>query len=366
MNATTRLAVSSTAAALFLLPLGVLVGTQFQAADRLASLEAEPTAILTSAQSEEDLEARAVRVEFDLAVSDRVVAPTWTGLITAVHTESDAVISSGDVVIAIDGINRIAIATPSPLHRDLISGMTGADVTAVQEFLVSRGLLDEVTGVYDRATTAAVKELRITLGEIKPPGTLDRSLFVWLPHEQWSVGKVTASVGTPAPAAGQVLFESLPTVTAARLVELNDDAVTSADATWKITLDDLVIFLDESGEIPSNELGVLDVPARALIAKQGVADSNGVAPTLVAQISRVEAQAFLTIPATALVTDDAGACVWVVASPFLPETAQSIDVDIVGSGSRPGTANIAEIDLPDQILANPTEMLPDPSCRSQQ
>lgn len=88
---------------------------------------------------------------------------------------------SGESPVAVDGRPLLALATTSPLYRDLTGGETGEDVAALQETLVELGYPVPPSGSYDAETRSAVAGVLQTIGVETQDGSLRREDVVWLP-----------------------------------------------------------------------------------------------------------------------------------------------------------------------------------------
>ncbi len=86
--------------------------------------------------------------------------------------------------VAIDGKDRLLLATDTPFHRDLTWGERGDDVTALQELLKAEGQNLQVTGIFDAQTRTAMSELKKAKGISETQGyargAFLRADFVWV------------------------------------------------------------------------------------------------------------------------------------------------------------------------------------------
>ena len=144
----------------------------------------------------------------------QVPAPAWGGaLITKVAIEPGRRIVSGESVLSIDGIDRVAIVADEPPHRMIRSGDSGADVEALRD-LISGMELGPVgdTGGFGWTDLLAVRRLAEQLGV---PGAarvnaFDPAWTVWVGPSQLgrTAGKIDLLAGHPAPSLGETVFET--------------------------------------------------------------------------------------------------------------------------------------------------------------
>ncbi|RLP75069.1 hypothetical protein D9V32_11660 [Mycetocola tolaasinivorans] len=140
-------------------------------------------------------------------------APAWTGLITAVQPPRTTV-AHGDVVVTIDGIDRIAAHTPAPFWRPIgPDTIAGADIGALNTLLGDLGLARGTANTFGSGTARGITQLAKKLGA--EGDTFDPAWVLHLAEPRITVGAAAFSVGQTAPAAGEELFAPRPRVTAA-------------------------------------------------------------------------------------------------------------------------------------------------------
>ena len=194
-------AASVTLAAAGLLAAGIVVGA--------VALPQRPPAVAAAAG--EDAGNRTLPVTKQSYDDPRQVATTvqdapekaltlreTSGTVTAIDCEPGGVIASGTSPVSIDDRATLALATPTPLWRDLGPGTKGDDVGALQVELHRLGYLTaEPDGTFGPATAAAVRDLqRDVLGHLRPSGTLVLAQTLWLPAEQVTVASCDLAPGS--------------------------------------------------------------------------------------------------------------------------------------------------------------------------
>lgn len=176
---------------------------------------------------------RPVGIQLHWSEPAEVFAPSWLGLVQKVHTQAGATIESGQVVVKVDGIDRIAFASTLPFARSLSLGNEGTDVRSLNSLLQLRGLPFSDSDRFTWDTRLGVRALAEELGV---PSTVDRNQFdpawvVYLPSPEFVVSTVTLQVGTPAPAAGTAIVTSTRTLSFATLVALGDIPPSAEEST---------------------------------------------------------------------------------------------------------------------------------------
>ncbi|TFD00502.1 efflux RND transporter periplasmic adaptor subunit [Cryobacterium sinapicolor] len=168
-----------------------------------------------------------LRADAQLAIvrSDayEIVAPNWSGLVQEVRLEAGAVLRSGQVVVVIDGISRLAIASGRPFSRTLVEEDIGDDVARLNAVLRDRGLDAGNSDVFTRRTLSGVRALADSIGAANPDDVsgFDPTWFIFLQSDV-PISEISLRVGSPAPAAGEVIATGKPLITSARLQERPD------------------------------------------------------------------------------------------------------------------------------------------------
>ena len=147
-----------------------------------APAELQTAADLTSAPvgHEELTDERTVKISLKRSAAAPLLAGL-AGRVTSTACRAGEPLESGRVVARIDATPLIALATSTPLFRDLAEGAKGDDVKALQRELARLGYPVTASGTFDARTTAAVKKLKKKSGMDSPDGTVVAGQFLWLP-----------------------------------------------------------------------------------------------------------------------------------------------------------------------------------------
>lgn len=265
------------------------------------------------------------------------------GTVTRLACSAGESWASGESPVAVDGRPLLALATSTPLYRDLTGGESGEDVTALQEALVELGYTVPVTGTYDDATSAAVATVLQVAGVQAaagaPEGSLLREDVVWLPSSpavlttcERQLGDVVAA-GDPIATTGVVSTVTYPIPTGL------------IDGTRQLVVDGEVFPVAEIGRLedPAEIARLLQVPsvgvARDLAAPSGE-------PALVqARLALTEPLEVVGVPPSAL-ADLAGDRACVVSG------GESLPVQVVAS-SLGVSYVLFDGEPPSQVQVNP-------------
>jgi Putative peptidoglycan binding domain len=109
---------------------------------------------------------------------------TDSGRITASTCAPGTALVSGSSPLTVDDRPVLALATPTPLWRDLDVDARGPDVRALQEELARLGHPVKADGVYGTRTRDAVKALMRGIGVERPTGALPVASVLWLPAQE--------------------------------------------------------------------------------------------------------------------------------------------------------------------------------------
>ncbi len=163
-----------------------------------------------------------------LSVGTPLRSMSQAGTVTDVFVEPGNHIATGDPVLEIDGVVRVALQTEQPLWRNLSLGDHGPDVRAIQQSLVDSGLLEKVDGMVATETMIAAQEHFLRSGGVGRPLEISMDWYVWSRPGGFHVDEVVVAVGDQVPPLGS----PLATVRAVR----GEAAVLETDGT-PMTLD---------------------------------------------------------------------------------------------------------------------------------
>ncbi|QAY58638.1 peptidoglycan-binding protein [Microbacterium protaetiae] len=143
------------------------------------------------------------------------------GMVTASQCKPGTEIRTGDHILSVDGIGRIALVTGVPLWRDLSSGSTGADVKGLQKALIKAGYELGVTRNYDADTIAAVEAMQ-RRASVAADGRITLDRVQWIPSGMAPVTSCEAPVGTEI-THGQPLLVAGETLTGLTFPDIATD-----------------------------------------------------------------------------------------------------------------------------------------------
>ena len=118
-----------------------------------------------------------------------------SGRVRASSCASGQTMTSGTSPLLLDDRPVLALATATPLWRDLAVGARGPDVAEVQAELARLGHAVTVDGVYGSGTRAAVRALQAGVGVNRPSGGLVMADVIWLPAPEVTVSTCRVAVG---------------------------------------------------------------------------------------------------------------------------------------------------------------------------
>jgi peptidoglycan hydrolase-like protein with peptidoglycan-binding domain len=317
--------------------------------DQLHPVTTEPAPVFVPAVLVETVEGRAISVRLSWDEPPDVIAPPWSGTVTAVGAEPGGELVFGDVVVVVDDVLRLAVTDAGPFWRPLSLGATGRDVADLQSVLGRLDLFEgEPDGVFGVTTRSSVRALAERLGIVRPTETFDPGWFVVLPFEPYLVTSMSLHPGTPVPPQGtQILFPP-PLLIRALLFTVGGEPVDlDGGVDYVLEAEGLTIHL---------AAGAAEVDAEGL-ALLGMALAPGT-ETIEGHIQRAEPVSVMQVPATAVMSDRSGRlCVWVMAGPDLRSTPVVVQSATVGVVRVHG-----DLDSEAAVLANPGEFLHDPTC----
>lgn len=259
-----------------------------------------------------------------------IVAPRWAGLVTDVAVHPGDELRSGDRVIQIDGVWRVAAVSGTPLYASVGYESSAAEKATAVEILRTLGYSNVDTWNWN--AIEAVRDLADRLGV---PGAanaleLDPAWIVWLPTEPSVVGEVIATPGRPAPQEGEAVLALQSELTSVEL-EANpaggqppdfDDAVM-----WELHLNDTVV-----------DSPVFPLVDPAQLAELTVSFGQERPETAKGTMSRSGASMGWVVPASSVLVDSNGLMCVIIANEEGDPSALAVQT-IPGAGA--GTAWIA-------------------------
>lgn len=266
----------------------------------------------------------------------------WSaGVVTGLANSSGGMFREGDVVVAVDRVERVGLATRAPLVRPLGAGAEGSDVVELRAALERLGFLASGTGGdrpdrWDEELRAAIGDLGVSLGVAPRPSVFDPVWVVWMPSVEVE-GSLLLEVGQAAPAAGEAVTSSVARLSRARLTA----GAPSGDAGFVVSVDGLPPVRVDGSEVHEDDLGGLG----AGLLAQGVDPAS--TERRFAVLSLDSPTPVARVAAASLQVGAQRTCAWLV-------DAGLVEVDVIGS--QLGVAFVRVIpELPDgaRLLADP-------------
>ena len=204
-----------------------------------------------------------------------------------------------------------------PDWRDLVEGVTGADVSQLNRDLVELGCADRTDiaalgwDYYSWETAYAVQRLEERLGVSFPPGSLSLGQVVFEP-EALRVSRVTGSLG--APASGPVLAATSDRHVVTIPLDAADQSEVKAGDTVTVTLPDGTTtpgVISSVGTVATTTSGQggnpsTTIPVQATLTDPGAAGTLDQAPVTVNITTGSSSGPVLAVPVTALVAQSSG------------------------------------------------------------
>ncbi len=340
--------------AVLAVPLTFLVSLRVFTDDDLhaVSFASEPLIAAPTPREVRDLQRLAVTMTWNEGAVVR--APGWSGTVTAVYVAPGTELVQGQHVLAVDGVDRVAIAGSTPFYRTLESGDRGPDVTALQQLLLATGFIDAIPSdaeFLSFATSLAVGEFNASLGAGESR-VFDPGKVIWMPSAPFAVESLDLEVGAPAPGPGSLIATGPATLLSAMFQAQNPAE--------PIVLDPGVSYVLVKGDqrLPFDA-------ATMSLSDDGLAAFGKLVEPLTEQtdavIERETPLETLAIPSTAIVANASGTlCAWVVGA---TDGKEYRPVAVTLAGSQAGVTNVASgLAVDDQVLANPSDVLKEWQC----
>jgi peptidoglycan hydrolase-like protein with peptidoglycan-binding domain len=228
------------------------------------------------------------------------------GRVTASSCIPGGSLASGDSLVSLDDRPIVALATSTPLWRDLRAGDEGPDVEALQTELARLGASVAVDGRAGRVTMRAVARLFALAGDDSLDGTtMPVGRIIWLPAVTVAPASCAAAVGSTV-AAGTALATIAGGIASASVVSMPSDLAVGERS---VTVDEAVLPVEADGAIrapealaalaatPSYERSAQVVAAGAADA---TGDSDGGRPPLAGELSLREPVEVGVVPPTSV------------------------------------------------------------------
>jgi hypothetical protein len=284
----------------------------------------------------------------------QILAPNWEGTVTDVLVKPGDVLKSGQAVLAINGVTRIAFASVRPFWRSLVPQDSGADVAMLNQVLSELGLSATNGNTWTAATTQGVKDLQTQYLQVAATSTVesfDPAWIIWLPKEKLRLGSIAATVGSPAPAAGEVVLTGRQRLVRTTIQDLEGQPLAlNNEQPW-------VFETTEFGNRLNIEEGQLSDASVAELRQQAQPGSESLSGTLRYKTPRQVA----SVPTTAVLNQGSQTCIWVASDTQSTSHLTALPVTVV-SGSATATF-LEPLANPDaKILVNPAAVAELPPC----
>lgn len=327
-------------------PCGLVVGSWLTSASD--DVITPPKAVTAQAVHTTFNDEREVELALTWADGAQIHAPQWQGVVTSVDIESSQVLETGTKVASVDGISRIAAASPAPLYSVTSPDSPRAQVKQLNMLLASLGYRHGGGDTWNWETGAGVQDFTKKIGANSGGELFDPAWIVWLPQESMQLSEVKLLAGTPAPAGGTPIASTPPVLSKVLVNAVDEGALPdAAQAAWVLRFKELTV--------PFEGVELNDNRSRASLRSAMNADRP---ESVAATVSRSEPVAGWEVASSAIFLDKRGTqCV------FVERRGGHDAVHVSVLGGSPGVARvIGNLKPRPAILVNPAQIYPDSSC----
>lgn len=295
-------------------------------------------------------------VELTLTWADgpQLLSPGWAGIITQVAITPGQVLTSGENVVQVDGVWRIAAHTDRPFYAPVSPDSHPGEIQRLNAMLASLSLSAGSGQEWTRDTSRGVHQLGERIG-FPLEGTVslfDPAWVVWLPAPSVTLSLVDIRAGMAAPSQGEGIAETTPVL--ASITPAVKDGVVLPDpgdgTDWVYRLGD--------AEIPYTGGAQTDAQQIAPMAATLAASKPETAQTVL--LRRTPFVGWEVPTAAVYVDAHETTCVF-IADASSDYAAQPVEI---ASGAVGVTRVRGELPETAALLANPAEVLEDVSCSS--
>ncbi|MEI2278300.1 hypothetical protein OHC50_12610 [Paenarthrobacter ilicis] len=310
---------------------------------------------------------RAATINLQWMSGQRILTPAWSGTVQSVLKSPGNEVRSGEVLLIIDGIGRMALHTPTPFFGSLKFGDSGPEVQKLNRSLVDLGYGSALGADYGSDTIEAVRRLKLALGDSRGDAReVSASLFVYLPVPSITIESITVQAGSMAPASGSEIIIGRRQLTAATLnrpnargdlqdvTQLQDSSGRSATTEENTSATEFIPLVAD----PDEDLYVADTAISLTDDRAGASLSSllaipevtaGKTSRLDATLKRRFSNTSFRIPSAALFAGESGAtCVHLMRAGI--ETNEDVHILSTDVGS---TVVSGELVTGDQLLLAP-------------
>ena len=238
---------------------GAWMAAEFVVDDTRDPLIEEPQPIWAPIVRRPQIVEYEAQIGLDWEEGSSILAPAWTGIITAIPISPGLTVEEGTPLIVGDSVLRIGRAQAQPFHRDLRRGDRGPDVYMLNELLVRLGAMEELPDRADRyrsKTVHAVEHFEEQiLGARRANGVFRAEWIIWLPTSRMDIGQLLVAVGEEAPPIGSPLATSPPKLRSAVVDELDLESFADLETiTIEVSVGDLSYSVAVDGIVIPDEL----------------------------------------------------------------------------------------------------------------
>jgi hypothetical protein len=342
---------------LIIVPLVLLVWLRIRFEERLDVIHLAPSPIEVTVTERSDNEEQPVLLIATWGEPERIPAPTWSGTVTEVNLLPGSVVHEGDPLITVDGLDRLAAITESPLYRVLRRGDEGNDVLEAQELLIRLGHYNgEADGLFGSAMVAATRSLGADIGVDRPDGTLDPAWFIWFPKDGFEVATAHAAIGFPAPGPGESWIIGKAPLDRLRITG-QDGGDVDLSGEWRLVIGEMTLIVVD-GEIAEEDMSSLAGFLLESVPTTQDPDRTTTETQVAGTVDRYEPDLVIEVPVTAVVASAEGdLCV------YRPDGGDYVAVGVEVGAGRTGIVQVQNgLQSGDEVLVNPVDVLADVSC----
>lgn len=181
-------------------------------------------AVWAPVEENESKTVREVALQLSWVPGEEVFAPAWSGLVESVTVAPGQVLSSGQSIGIVGGIQRIAIHSERPFTRALRTGDVGHDVAALNAVLSAQNFPSGQGERYTADTRRGVSALAKTLGvpNIDWDAQFEPDWFLYLPAPEMTIAEISLRPGAPAPAPGESILSAEERIASVRVIDSGD------------------------------------------------------------------------------------------------------------------------------------------------
>ena len=277
-----------------------------------------------------------------------LVAPQWSGLVTAVPLGRGQIVVDGTAVVEVNGVMRFAAQSASPFYRAMRMGDAGQDVAELVAFLARQAFLpvDTQGDQVDRNVMTAIIAFAAAAGVRGVVDAFDPAWVLWLAIPGAAADTIQLATGRATPSPGEPVVVGIAKATSLSFETAAHGPVSLVDAgPWVADIggrarpvprgpNDTAIVADEDFD-DLTKLGSETTDLRR----------NGV-------IRRVNPERVLVVPSSAVLSDSSDrACVIRLAG----ETGVLVAVT-VGRPTLGGVTIASGLSVGDRIEINPRQL----------